>query len=190
MRAITWIAILLLVVAGANSAKAQTPSPTPQPALTPTEQAARDAARARVRTVLDKAGPIIGATFKQGQKEPYNFVGTMTTGLANADSLEIVISITPKNTIGFRIYPHYKGGYINLDKARDPAGLSRLLLRLSDRAFLFWGIDTTFDVFTGYTFTLESGFPEASLEIVLNSIHNSDKFVGEMRPFIDGSLGK
>jgi hypothetical protein len=63
----------------------------------------------------------------------------------------------------------------------------RLLLRLSDRAFLFWGADESGDIFTGYTFTLESGFPEEAIRIVLRSIVNSDKFVGEMRPFIDGT---
>jgi hypothetical protein len=63
----------------------------------------------------------------------------------------------------------------------------RLLLRLSDRAFLFWGIDSAGDVFTGYTFTLESGFPEESIKVVLRSIVNSDQFVGEMKPMIDGA---
>lgn len=62
----------------------------------------------------------------------------------------------------------------------------RLLLRLSDKAFLFWGMDEADDVFTGYTFTLESGFPKEAIRVVLRSILNSDKFVGEMRPFLDG----
>ena len=64
----------------------------------------------------------------------------------------------------------------------------RLLLRLSDRAFLFWGADETGDIFTGYTFTLESGFPEEAIRIVLRSIVNSDKFVGEMRPILDAPI--
>jgi hypothetical protein len=42
-------------------------------------------------------------------------------------------------------------------------------------------------VFNGYTFTLESGFPEDAIRVVLRSIVNSDKFIGELRPFIDGS---
>ena|SRR5690349_3043782 len=33
-----------------------------------------------------------------------------------------------------------------------------------------------------YTFTLESGFPDEAIKIVLESIRNSDKYVGEMRP--------
>ena len=151
------------------------------------DEAVRNRTREQLAALLDKAGPGVNVAFKQSQKQPYNYVGSLTTGLTNADSFEIVISVTPKETIGFRIYPHYKSGYINVDKARNNPGLMRLLLRLSDRAFLFWGADETGDIFTGYTFTLESGFPEEAIKIVLRSIANSDKFVGEMRPFIDGT---
>jgi hypothetical protein len=151
------------------------------------DAAARNRTRERLAELLDKAGPGINVAFSQSQKQPYNYVGTLRTGLVNADSFEIVISVTPKDTIGFRIYPHYNKGYINVDNGKDRASLMRLLLRLSDRAFLYWGADEDGDVFTGYTFTLESGFPEEAIRIVLRSIVNSDKFVGEMRPFIDGS---
>jgi hypothetical protein len=147
--------------------------------------AERDVTRKRLAELLEKEGPAIKVEFAQSQKQPYNYVGTLRDGLANAESFEIVISVTPKDTIGFRIYPHYKNGYINVDKANDPAALMHLLLRLSDRAFLFWGADEAGDVFTGYTFTLESGFPEEAITIVLKSIVNSDKFVGEMRPILD-----
>ena len=56
----------------------------------------------------------------------------------------------------------------------------RQLLRLSDKNFLFWGMDDSSDVFAGYTFTLESGFPDRAIEIVLYSIKPIDKYVGEM----------
>ena len=72
-------------------------------------------------------------------------------------------------------------------RSQTSLGLMRLLLNLSDRNFLFWGADSTGDVFSGYTFTLESGFPEKSIETVLYSIPLLDRFVGEMRPFVDGS---
>lgn len=151
------------------------------------DEAARNRTREKLAQLLEKSGPGINVAFSQSQKQPYNYVGTLRTGAVNAESFEIVISVTPKETIGFRIYPHYNKGYINVDKGKDRAGLMRLLLRLSDRAFLYWGADEAGDVFTGYTFTLESGFPEEAINIVLRSIVNSDKFVGEMRPFIDGS---
>ena len=151
------------------------------------DEAARLRTREHLAQLLDKAGPEINVSFSQSQKQPFNYVGMLRTGLVNAESFEIVISVTPKDTIGFRIYPHYNKGYINVDKGKDRTALMRLLLRLSDRAFLYWGADESGDVFTGYTFTLESGFPEEAMKVVLRSIVNSDKFVGEMRPFIDGT---
>ena len=168
---------LLIVLIAAPSAFAQD------------TQVLRNRTREQMRTLLDKVGvrPDVNVTFRQSEKQPYNFVGVMKEGLTNCDSLEIVISITAKDTIGFRVYPHYKGSYINVDKARNGVGLMRKLLQLSDEAFLFWGMDSSSDVFAGYTFTLESGFPEEAVTVVLRSIKNSDKFVGDMRPNIDGT---
>jgi hypothetical protein len=151
------------------------------------DEAVRKRTREKLAALLDKAGPDMKVAFKQSEKQPFNYVGSLQTGLVNTDSFEIVVSVTPKETIGFRIYPHYNKGYINVDRVKDRAGLMRLLLRLSDRAFLYWGADEAGDIFTGYTFTLESGFPEEAIKIVLRSIVNSDKFIGELRPFIDGS---
>jgi hypothetical protein len=153
------------------------------------EDPARDATRAKLGQLLTTAGQRsdVNVAFRQSTKNPYNFIGTMSTGLKNSDSLEIVISVTKSQTIGFRIYPHFNGSYVNLDKARDSSGLMRKLLYYSDQNFLFWGSDDTNDVFSGYTVTLESGFPADSLLIVLRSIRNTDKFVGAMRPMIDGS---
>ena len=151
------------------------------------DEAVRLKTRDRLAQLLEKNGAGINVSFTQSTKQPFNYVGSLKTGLANTESFEIVISVTPKETIGFRVYPHYNNGYINVDKVKDRAGLMRLLLRLSDRAFLFWGADEAGDVFTGYTFTLESGFPEEAIKIVLRSIVNTDRFIGELRPFIDGS---
>ena len=151
-------------------------------------QVTRDSTRENLRDTLNSAGQRsdVNVTFRQSTKNPYNFVGSMT-GLSNVDNLEIVISVTKSDTIGFRIYPHYKGGYINLGKARDPNALMRKLLYYSDQNFLFWGADDTSDVFCGYTVTLESGYPREAIVTVLRSIRNTNKFVGEMKPFIDGT---
>ncbi len=157
-----------------------------------TEQQAKEAARLRTRDLLSKlltkVGPEVNITFVPSQKQPFNYIGNLKQGLAHAESLEVVVSVTANDTIGFRIYPHYKSSYINVDKVSNPAALMKQLLRLSDRAFLFWGVDETGDVFTGYTFTLESGFPEEAINIVLRSIVNSDKFIGELRPTLDGPV--
>jgi hypothetical protein len=151
-------------------------------------KAERDSTAKQLALLLEEAGPGIHVEFKQSQKQPYNYVGVLSTGLVNAQSFEIVISVTSKNTIGFRVYPRYKDAYINAGKVGDTTSLMQLLLRLSDRAFLFWGIDESLDVFTGYTFTMESGFPAEGIKIVLQSIVNSDKFIGEMRPFLDAPI--
>jgi hypothetical protein len=153
------------------------------------EEISRDETREKLQKLLAEAGKRadVDTEFHQSTKQPYNFVGSMTEGLANAESLEIVISVTQSDTIGFRIYPHFNGGYINLDKAKNGPALMKQLLNYSDRNFLYWGADATNDVFCGYTFTLESGFPPEALTIVLRSIRGTDRFVGELRPYIDGS---
>jgi hypothetical protein len=148
------------------------------------ETAARIATRDKLRHVLAVDGPKIGVTFQQVDKAPFNFLGLMKTGLTNSDELEIVIIVTPSSTITFRIYPHYHGGYINVDKAADSKGLMKKLLQLSDTNFLYWGADDTADVFCGYTITLESGFPVEVVDVVLGSIPNQDKFVADLAPFV------
>jgi len=148
---------------------------------------AREKTRERLTALLQRVGPDLNVSFKPTSKSPFVFTGMMRDGLKNADQFEIVINVTTKDTIGFRIFPHYKGAYINIDKAKNGAQLTRKLVQLNDSTFLFWGADDSGDVFTGYTFTLESGFPDKAIEIVLSSIKNSDQFVGELRPSIDGS---
>jgi hypothetical protein len=150
-----------------------------------TDEATRIRNRDQMGSLLARVGPDSHMAFRQSDKQPYNHVAILTQGLTNADSFEIVISTTTVNTYTLRAYPHYKGGYINVDTARNNFALMRLLLRLSDRAFLFWGADDTGDVFAAYTFTLESGFPAESITTVLRSIKNCDQFIAEMKPMID-----
>jgi len=162
------------------------------PALTQTQadnDAARVANREKLRQVLLASGPKKGIefAFRQSDKQPFNFVAVKHGGFVNVEGFEVVVGVSNDQTIGFRIYPYYKGSYINIDKARNGTGLARKLLNLSDHNFLFWGADDAGDVFAGYTFTLESGFPDKAIEIILYSIAPLDKYVGEMRPFIDGS---
>jgi hypothetical protein len=161
--------------------------PTTATAQTKETPAERDATREQLRAILAAVGPRndVAIVFRQSTQNPYNFVGS-ATGLSNSDSLEVVVSVTEYKTLSFRIYPHYHGGYINLGRAKNPAGLMQELLQYSDTNFLFFGADETKDVFAGYTFTLESGFPNEAVTIVLRSLRNQDKYVGEMRPLIDG----
>jgi hypothetical protein len=158
------------------------------PALAQQPPLTRDQTRELVRASLARYGlKELNTEFRQSDKQPYNFVGICKTGLKNSATMEIVVSITASQTIGFRIFPQVNGAYVNLDKAKDSNGLMRKMLLFNDRNFIFWGADGTSDVFAGYTITLESGYPEEALHVVLKSITTLDKFVGEMRPFIDGS---
>ena len=170
----------IAIVVCATLATAQTPQE---------KEAARNATRERLGQLLASSGPKKGIeiAFRPSSKNPYNFVGVKRGGLTNAEGFEVVVGVSNDNTIGFRIYPYYKGGYINIDKARNGSGLMHKLLNLSDHNFLFWGADDTGDIFAGYTFTLESGFPDKSIEIVLYSIAPLDPYVGQMRQFIDAA---
>ncbi len=173
-------ALALLVAASSAPAAAQTAAD---------KLASRNATRERLRQLLAASGPKkgINLTFQQSTKNPYNFVSIKRDGLTNADAMEIVIGVSDNDTIGFRIFPHYKGEYVNVDKAKNGTGLMRKMLNLNDHNFLYWGADDSGDVFASYTFTLESGFPDKAMEVVLYSIQPLDQYVGEMRPFIDGS---
>ena len=158
--------------------------------VSPTQDKAskRNDTRDKLRLLLETAGKRkdVNVVFTQSTKQPYNFTGTIKDGLTTTDSLEVIVSVTEDETIGFRVYPHYKGQYINVERAKNPNLLMRQLLNFSDRNFLFWGVDQTGDSFAGYTFTLESGFPYEALLVVLRSIKNTDRFVGEIRAYIDG----
>ncbi len=150
------------------------------------QDSSRDATRTQLADLLQTAGARadVAVVFQQSTENSYNFVGTMTTGLVNSDSLEIFISVTKSDTIGFTIYPHYKGRYINIGRAKLATALMRKLLYLSGQNFLFWGTDDTADVFSGYKITLESGFPADAITTVLRSIRYTDKVVGQLKPFI------
>jgi hypothetical protein len=185
-------ALLLLVMAGATALGQHGHEPTAPTrpstsATTPQQASARDANREKLRLVLDAVGPKISVSFRQSDKQPYNFVGVMKTALKNADALEIVISVSAEDTIHFRIFPHYHNAYLNIDKVRSSEGLLRQMVRFSDKNFLFWGADNSGDIFAGYNFTLESGFPDASIRVVLGSIAKLDEYVGQMRLAIDDS---
>jgi hypothetical protein len=151
----------------------------------------RDATFAKLGATLAEAGKLseVRATFKPSESAQYTYVANMQ-GFANSDSLEIVINVSADDTIHFRIFPHYDGGYINLDAAKDSDGLMRAMLLYTDRNFLYWGVDDSGDAFSGYTVTLESGYPPEAIETVLRSIRNTDQFVGKLRPFIDGTRDK
>src|SRR5215471_4360916 len=120
--------ILILILAGIPATAQQHGGQTAPTTSSPTtnnsgSQQIRDATREKLRTLLATSGPGINVDFRQSEKQPYNFVGILKSGLKNADSLEIVILVSNQETIHFRIYPHYGGAYVNINRAQDSQGL-------------------------------------------------------------------
>jgi hypothetical protein len=145
------------------------------------DEAARNATREKVRAALNEVGPKIGVSFRQSDRQPFNFVGSLTDGLTNASSMEILVMIGHQDIVTIQIYPHTaSGGYINVDKAVNGAGLMRKLLSYNDGGFFYWGIDDVYDCFAAFTITLESGFPNEVVDIVMRSVPLLDKKVGEI----------
>jgi hypothetical protein len=171
---------------------ASTLTSMPAPAVAQTASATqRDATRERLRAFLATAGARtdVNIAFRQSDKNPWNFVG-LANGLTNSDSFEVIVGVSDANTMSVVVYPHYHGAYINLARASDPPGLARKLLNLNHHNFFFWGADDTGDVFTSYSFTLESGFPDQSLLAAMTSIRPQDQFVGQLKPYLDRGTAK
>jgi hypothetical protein len=117
--------------------------------------------------------------------DPYVIEGFLDKGLIHTPRFEIFVTVTPHKTIWFRIYPMFGGGYINLDSLTDAKAAMQKLLRQNYNNFFFWGADNDLDVYAGFEFTLESGFPEEAIKVVIRSIPLIDQSVGEIIPFME-----
>jgi len=175
------VLLLSVVFSLSGSVAAATPADT-------VSTATRVATRSRLEALLDSTVKTLGfRRWYRSDSDPFTLQLFYDRGLRYATRLEVVINITRQNTIGFRVFPHWNGpgssDYIDLDEARDPAGLMREALRLSSQNFLFWAMDDSRDLFAGFTITLESGFPEEAVRIVLRSIPLVDDSVGDLLRF-------
>lgn len=141
-------------------------------------------ARNRLDSLLHAYGPTLKMRFYRDSDDPFQFGGVFDKDLRYARRFELVINVTPQNTIGIRVYPEFSDK-INMKEVLDPNGLALRLLRFSAHNFLHWGVDDASDVFAAYSFTLESGFPEEAIKEVLRSIPLVDESVGEMVQFIE-----
>ena len=150
-----------------------------------TDDATRVKNRAQLADLLKKVEDGTKLHFVQSEENPFNYSAILTTGLTTAERNEVVAGATDSDTIFINAYPKYKGGYINVDKAKHPAALMRQLLRLTARTFLHWGVDASGDVFFGFTFTLESGFPSESIGVVLQSVVNHDQYLTEIKALLE-----
>ena len=147
--------------------------------------AARVETRGKLEALLAANAKALGFhRWYRSADDPFEILAFYDRDLRYASRLEIVIHITPQNTIGFRVFPHWNGpgerDYIDLDDVRDAPGLMQEALKLSGQNFLFWGMDGSHDLFAGFTITLESGFPDAAVRIVLASVPLVDDSVGDL----------
>lgn len=150
------------------------------------DEAHRVANREKMRTALSTVGVKLGVDFRQSERQPFNFIGSLESGLENAESIEILVMIGSRDVITVQAYPHLRGGgaYINVGRAGNGTGLMRKLLNFNDGGFFFWGADDVDDVFAAFTFTLESGFPSEAVDVVMRSIPLLDGKVGELTELV------
>jgi hypothetical protein len=114
--------------------------------------------------------------------DPFTIEAIYDKDLTYAPRFETWISVTRNATIQFRVYTQWYEGYLNIDKAQNSDAFMQRLLQLSDKDFFFWAADEDKDVFAGFTFTLESGFPEEAIKVVIRSIPLLDSDIGELEP--------
>lgn len=141
--------------------------------------------RDRLETLLATYPPAHDTKWHRSTNDPFAIVGYFDKGLKYAERFEIVITVTQKATIWFRVYPQWGGDYINIDKVRDRSGLMQKMLQFSYHNIFFWGAEDALDVVVGYQFTLESGFPEEAIKVVIRSVPLIDEYVGEIGSFIE-----
>jgi hypothetical protein len=143
-----------------------------------------DVLRARTRdrlfALVRTYGPTQHFDVYRHHDDPFTIDAFYDKDLVWAPRFETWITVTRQQTILFRVYTQWYEGYLNIDKAQNSDGLMLRMLQLSDKDFFFWAADADNDVFAGYTFTLESGFPEEAIKVVLRSIPLLD---GDIRQF-------
>lgn len=139
----------------------------------------RVAIRQKLEALLDAYPLARDMQFQRSARDPFSMAGSYSRGLRYVSTFEVVWTVTTKQTIGLRVYPHWNGAYINLSRFQPRGRFMEGLLRDADTDFFHWAVSPSLDVFAGFTFTLESGFPEEAIRVVISSI-----------PLLDGAVGK
>jgi hypothetical protein len=183
VRADLSLGLYAMLTLGGGHLAAATPADT-------VSTATRVETRAKLEALLTTYSKALGfRRWYRSTDNPFAIEAFYDRGLRYASRLEVVINVTRQNTLGFRVFPHWNGpgprDYIDLDDARDPPGLMRQALRLSEQNFMFWGMDASHDLFAGYTITLESGFPDAAVRVVLESVPLVDDSVGDLLRYVE-----
>lgn len=150
--------------------------------------ALQTAARDQLEALLSTYPPARAMHFRRRPGDPFAIEGYLRKDLTYAADFHIVVVVTPKRTITFRVFPGYgEYYYLKLSNCRDPDGVMQKLLQFSYHTFFFWGVNDALDVFAGYTFTLESDFPEDAIKVVIRSIPLIDGSIGELADYIEAA---
>jgi hypothetical protein len=182
VRAVLSLGLYAVLSLGGRAASAATPADT-------VSTATRLETRGKIEALLTTYSKALGfRRWYRSADEPFDILAFYDNGLKYASRMEVVIVVSRQNTIGIRVFPHYNGpgpgDYIDLDYARDPKGLMQRALQLSAENFMFWAMDGSHHLFACFTVTLESGFPDAVLRVVLESVPLVDDSVGDLARYV------
>lgn len=143
-----------------------------------------DALRARTRdrlfALVRTYAPSQHFKIYRDDDDPFTIEAVYDKDLEYSRRFYTWISVTRQQTIQFRVYTLWYDGNLNIDKAQDSDALMQRMLQLSDKGFFFWAANEDKDVFAGFTITLESGFPEEAIKVVIRSIPLIDPMIGEL----------
>ena len=146
--------------------------------------AVRDSTCRQLETLLSTYGPAREMRFQRSADQPFDIVGVFDKPMMYVSRFEIIVNVSRQRTIGFRVYPRWHGAHINLDRVHRRTVFMERLLRDADQSFLHWALDQNRDLFAGFTFTLESGFPDDAIEVVIRSVPLLDRPLGELIPLM------
>ncbi len=181
MRVVLSLGLYAILSLGGRSAAASTPADT-------VSTATRLETRGKIEALLTTSAKALGfRRWYRDDNDPFEILAFYDQGLKYASRMEVKIIVTHQNTIGFRVFPHWNGpgpgSYIDLDYVKDAKGLMQRALQLSAENFMFWGLDPSKHMFASFTVTLESGFPDAVVRVVLQSVPLVDDSVGDLLRF-------
>jgi hypothetical protein len=109
--------------------------------------------------------------WKVDDKDPNVFRVTKTTGLKEAQYVEIVITDIPNNDlVTLRAFSKAAGKYLSLAAAGNSTGLMREMLSKNATAFGAYFVDEDGDIGFRYVFTTEDGLGYESFKVAVSEL--------------------
>jgi hypothetical protein len=109
--------------------------------------------------------------WKVDSKDPNVFRVTKTTGLKQAQRVEVIITDIPDNDlVTLRAFPQAAGKYLSLSAASNSTGLMREMLSKNATAFGAYFVDEDGDIGFRYVFTTEDGLGYDSFKVAVTEL--------------------